>query len=159
MTLAEKRWPARHFGELARRVLAGGSAVIVLGGPTDADPVADLVASAPGAADLSAQAAGGADSLGRAAALLEAADLFVGNDTGIAHLATAVGTPAVVVFGPTDHRRYGPLPGSGVAVTPAGAVAAPAAGRLAEARGSRRIEAVPVDSVWAAVIEVRGHSH
>ncbi len=47
-------------------------------------------------------------SLGRLAALLEVADLLVSNDTGILHLASAVHTPTVGIFGPGGWKRYGP---------------------------------------------------
>jgi ADP-heptose:LPS heptosyltransferase len=115
--------------------------------------VAAVLAGASAARDMSALAPGGATTLGQTAALLEAADLFLGNDTGIAHLAAAVGTPVVVVFGPTDPRRYGPLPGSGVAVAPeAGSgPAAAVADRLRDARGSRAVASVSVERVWAAM--------
>jgi ADP-heptose:LPS heptosyltransferase len=89
-------------------------------------------------------------SIGETAALIETSDLYVGNDSGVAHLASAVGTPVVVVFGPTDPRRYGPVPGAGLAVAPSlddGAVV----DRLSEARGSTAIEAVSVEDVWRAV--------
>jgi ADP-heptose:LPS heptosyltransferase len=41
-------------------------------------------------------------------ALLQKSDLFLGHDTGMMHLATAVGTPVVAVFGPSDPQIYGP---------------------------------------------------
>ena len=43
------------------------------------------------------------------AALLAGAALYLGNDSGISHLAAAVGAPGVVLFGPTDARRWRPL--------------------------------------------------
>ena len=51
----------------------------------------------------------GATSLGGLAALIGELDLFISNDTGPAHLADAVGTPSVTIFGPVDHRRWAPL--------------------------------------------------
>jgi ADP-heptose:LPS heptosyltransferase len=41
--------------------------------------------------------------------LLQKSDLFLGHDTGMMHLATAVGTPVVAVFGPSDPQIYGPF--------------------------------------------------
>jgi ADP-heptose:LPS heptosyltransferase len=50
--------------------------------------------------------------LAELAALLESLDVFITGDTGPMHLAAAVGTPVIALFGPSDPRRYGPL-GSG----------------------------------------------
>ncbi|MCD4689933.1 glycosyltransferase family 9 protein, partial [bacterium] len=41
------------------------------------------------------------------AALLSLADVYIGSDTGVTHLAAAVGTPVVALFGPGDPRRFG----------------------------------------------------
>ena len=46
-----------------------------------------------------------------AAAILKQADLFVGNDSGLMHLATAVGTPTVAIFGLTNSDAWGPYTG------------------------------------------------
>ena len=51
----------------------------------------------------------GKTSLGGLAALIARLDLFISNDTGPAHLAEAVGTPSVTLFGPADPRRWAPL--------------------------------------------------
>jgi ADP-heptose:LPS heptosyltransferase len=51
----------------------------------------------------------GKTSLGGLAALIARMRLFIGNDSGPAHLAEAVGTPSVTLFGPTDPRRWAPL--------------------------------------------------
>lgn len=165
MRLPEKRWPADRIAEVARALAADGLATVVLGGPTDAEAVAAVLAAAPDAYDLSATAAGGAATLSRTAAVIAEAAAYLGNDTGISHLAAAVGTPAVVVFGPTDPERYGPLPGSGVAIGPVvgdseqrpaaehvqrPAVAGPVR-HLEQARGSRAVESVRVEAVLAAL--------
>ena len=42
------------------------------------------------------------------AAIIKRSDLFVGNDSGITHLAAAIGTPTISIFGPTDPRMWGP---------------------------------------------------
>jgi ADP-heptose:LPS heptosyltransferase len=51
----------------------------------------------------------GATSLGGLAALISELDLFISNDTGPAHIADAVGTASVTIFGPADYRRWAPL--------------------------------------------------
>jgi heptosyltransferase-2 len=99
-----KRWPAARFGRVASDLAATGHDVAVLGGPKDAEPVAETIAAAGGAArDLS-----GSFRVGELAALLESADLLVTNDTGPMHLAAAVGTRCLAVFGSTSPEWTGP---------------------------------------------------
>lgn len=99
-----KRWSAARFGRVARDLAAGGHDVAVLGGPKDAEPVAETIAAAGGAArDLS-----GSFRVGELAALLESADLLVTNDTGPMHLAAAVGTRCLAMFGSTSPEWTSP---------------------------------------------------
>jgi ADP-heptose:LPS heptosyltransferase len=101
-----KQWPETRFAEVAARLIADRDAVIVLtGAPGDRGPV-DLVKR-----DLPAERV--LDLCGRAdlvtlAAVLAQIDLLVTGDTGPMHLAHAVGTPVVAVFGPSDPARYAP---------------------------------------------------
>jgi heptosyltransferase-2 len=87
-----KRWPG--YGDLAR-LLPGR--IVVVGGPADQ---AEAEAVIEGAPDRVASAAG-ALGLRTTAALLERAAVLVSNDSAPLHLASAVGTPTVAVFGPT----------------------------------------------------------
>jgi lipopolysaccharide heptosyltransferase II len=147
MRLTEKRWPARRFGQLAAYVVdRWGAEVVVLGGPDDRD----LAASVEESARTELRNVAGRLSLGQTAAAIADCDVYVGNDTGVSHLATAVKTPVVMIFGPTDPRRYGPVPGTGRAVSPSIA----AVDRLADARGSRAIEEVSVEQVLDAMEDV-----
>jgi heptosyltransferase-2 len=97
---ATKRWP--YYPEL---VAALDGPVVVVGGPDDA-PVADaIVAQAPGRVHRAA----GALSLRASAALIARARVLVTNDSAPLHLATAVGTPIVAIFGPTvPEQGFGP---------------------------------------------------
>jgi ADP-heptose:LPS heptosyltransferase len=103
---AIKQWPEDRFREVAEHLVADRSAAIVLtGSPGDRAQV-DLVRAAlppDRVLDLS-----GGISLLTAAAVIEQLALFVTGDTGPMHLANAVGTPIVAVFGPSDPRRYAP---------------------------------------------------
>jgi len=102
-----RRWPAERFAEVAAREAAAGRPVVVTGGPGEV-ALAGAVAEAaglPGTAVL----AGRTDLLDLAATVAAAARVVCG-DTGIAHLATALGTPSVVLFGPTPPHRWGPPP-------------------------------------------------
>jgi lipopolysaccharide heptosyltransferase II len=92
-----KRWPTHHWVALARRLVDSGNDVLVVGGAAERE-AADEIAAAGGSAAVSS--AGEFDPTGTAA-LLKRARALVSGDTGAMHLATAVGTPVVALFGPT----------------------------------------------------------
>jgi ADP-heptose:LPS heptosyltransferase len=97
-----RRWPPERFAEVARKL---ANQVVVTGNESER-PLAEAVAQqanlAPGAV-----LAGRLD-LAELAALVAGARLVISNDTGVGHLATAYGTPSVVLFGPTDPSVWGP---------------------------------------------------
>jgi lipopolysaccharide heptosyltransferase II len=92
-----KRWPTHHWVALVRRLVDAGNDVIVLGGGAELAAAQEIAAAGGSAA---ASAAGEFDPTG-SAALLKRARALVAGDTGAMHLATAVGTPVVALFGPT----------------------------------------------------------
>jgi heptosyltransferase-2 len=101
---AAKNWPAERFAAVARYVVASGRAVLLLSGPADALPVRLVAEKLQGVpytpvADLP---------LALVAAIVERCAGYVGNDSGITHLAAAVGVPVVAVFGPTDPALWAP---------------------------------------------------
>ena len=101
---APKCWPATAFRELADRLQAQFDAVVLLGSTADADScqqVADGMA-------LPCITLAGKTSLLQAAAVLQQVTLFIGNDSGLGHLAAACNTPTLTVFGPGDPARYHP---------------------------------------------------
>lgn len=103
-SVAEKRWPPDRFAEVCRAVMDRGIRVVLLGGPGDAGAASSVEAGAPGVLNLT-----GTTGWGETAALTAAAGRFLGVDSGPAHLATAVGAGAVVMFGPTaPERLYAP---------------------------------------------------
>jgi ADP-heptose:LPS heptosyltransferase len=79
---------------------------VVVTGSADERPLAEAVAAAAGLPDGSILA--GATTVSELAALVAAAARVVCTDTGVAHLATALGTPSVVLFGPTSPEEWGP---------------------------------------------------
>ena len=100
-----KRWPPERFGELAAFVRdACGLTPVVLWGPGEEDLARSVVDASAGAAVTAPRT-----SVSDIVALARAASLVVSGDTGPLHLATAVGTPAVGLFGPTDPVRNGPF--------------------------------------------------
>jgi heptosyltransferase I len=99
-----KRWPADRFGAVAAAVQRDhGLASVVLWGPGEERAGADVVAASAGAAALSPPTTI-ADIVG----LARSARLMVSGDTGPLHIAAAVGTPVVALFGPTFAERNGP---------------------------------------------------
>ncbi len=96
-----KNWPAARFVELAEALAAGGPWLHV-SGPAEAGPSA-----APPAPDGRVLARN--LPLAQLAALLSRASLHVGNDAGVSHLASAVGTPTLALFGPTDPGAWAPV--------------------------------------------------
>jgi len=103
---ATKRWPAERFAAVADALSAEGFRVVLAGGPGDREAFAAFraAARAPVAADLSPLPV---DAL---AAGLARVRLLVACDSGPVHLATAVGTPVLALFGPTSTVRWGPPP-------------------------------------------------
>jgi ADP-heptose:LPS heptosyltransferase len=102
-----RRWPAERFAEVARAEAGAGRRVIVTGGPDEVD-LATEVADLAGLPEDAVHAGnGGVLALGR---LVDSAARVVCGDTGVAHLATALRTPSVVLFGPTSPALWGPPP-------------------------------------------------
>jgi ADP-heptose:LPS heptosyltransferase len=106
-----RRWPAERFAVVADHLAQRFGAQIVLTGGPGEEEIAQAVAAGTPLAGRVAPAlnVAGQTSLGGLAALIDRLDLFVANDTGPAHLADALGTPSVTIFGPADHRRWAPL--------------------------------------------------
>jgi ADP-heptose:LPS heptosyltransferase len=102
-----KQWHVDRFAAAARRLAHDQAATVVLtGGPAD-QPLVDLARRALHDVPF-VDASGGLD-LPALAALVGELDLLITSDTGPMHLAAAMGTPVVALFGPADPRRYGPL--------------------------------------------------
>jgi ADP-heptose:LPS heptosyltransferase len=100
-----RRWPLERFASVARALSSAGHNVVVTGSRAEIPLATELAAQA----DLPAAVvvAGRLDVVGLAA-LIAHARLLICGDTGPAHLASAYGTPSVVLFGPTPPHRWGP---------------------------------------------------
>jgi hypothetical protein len=101
---AWKRWPARSFARLGAALAARGHQILLVAGPADERAIAELLHCAPVPFRVIRE-----PSARRLAALLSQGRLFVGNDSGVTHLAAAVGTPTIAIFGPTDPVSWKPL--------------------------------------------------
>lgn len=120
----DKMWPGERFAALARALgpdLPGARPVVLAGpGKAERDRAATLLAALPEAVDLV-----GRLSLTEVGALLAGAALFVGNDSGLSHLAAAAGCPTLCLFGPTDPVGAAPLGRAAAWIGAPGAPAAP----------------------------------
>jgi heptosyltransferase-2 len=99
-----KRWP--YYGEAARLLAARGLDVWVVGGPGEKALAAEIVATGgPTVRDLT-----GTD-LRKGVLAMAAANVAISNDSGLMHVAAALGTPTMGIFGPTSPYHWGPLNG------------------------------------------------
>lgn len=156
MTLSAKRWPAGRYAALARRLVRERGVRVALVGGAEDRPLAEEVRRLAEVEDEAVRNLAGELSFDELGALLERARLFVGNDTGAMHLAVAVGTPTVAVFGPSDPRRYGPYgPAHRAVWRPPACAPCFDRGRWNETCARFTcIEAVGLQDVWEAIGEV-----
>jgi heptosyltransferase I len=100
-----KTWPAVRFARVAEQLCdEKGASVFLLGGPADVD-VCEKINRALGGKAVNLAGKTGLPEMG---GILKEMDLLISNDSGPVHMAAAVGTPTLVVFGPTDPSRTGP---------------------------------------------------
>ncbi|MDP9311297.1 MAG: glycosyltransferase family 9 protein [Chloroflexota bacterium] len=104
MSLPRKRWLPERWAAVADALAAEGARIWLLGGPGDEAAVMAVAAHM----QFKARTAVRRWDWAVLGAMLQRADLFLGHDTGMMHLATAVDTPTVAVFGPSDPQMYGP---------------------------------------------------
>lgn len=100
-----KRWAVSRFGAVAERLATeAGARLLLLWGPDEAHMAREISLALPGRSALLAPPT----DLGELAALLKRCRLMIANDTGPLHLAAALGTPSLGLYGPTLAERNGP---------------------------------------------------
>jgi lipopolysaccharide heptosyltransferase II len=100
-----KQWTTEGFVEISDWLTSKGYQVILVGSDRDSHKLKAITTRL----DHKAYNLGGVLSLGELMALFNLSSLFLGNDSGPMHLAAAMGTPVVGLFGPVDERRWRPL--------------------------------------------------
>src|SRR5216684_371586 len=105
-----KQWRAERFAELARRLTAAdgplpGARIAVLAAAHERAQAMPLLSAMPAARVIDLV---GKTDLLTAAAVLRRCSMFIGNDTGLMHIAAAVGTPTLGLFGPSPVEQYAP---------------------------------------------------
>ena len=99
---ASRRWPSASFVALGRMLAEQGTPVWLFWGPGEEDYVSAIERQVPGSRMIPKS------SLRQMASLLERCKMVITNDNGPMHLAVAVGTPTVTVYGPTDPLSWNP---------------------------------------------------
>jgi len=99
-----KRWPSASYAEVARRLAGDGLAIWVLGSPAEKTLAQEVAAAAgPLGRDLTST------DLRNAILALKGAQAAISNDSGLMHVAAALGTPTIGIFGPTSPWHWAPL--------------------------------------------------
>lgn len=145
-----KRWTTAGYAALARRFLAEGFAIWVLGGP-DEKALAAAIIGDSAARDLT-----GTD-LRDAILAMAAASVAVSNDSGLLHVAAALGTPSIGIFGPTSAWHWAPLNPLAATIETASALACRPCHKPACRFGHHRcMEDIAADQVFLAVQKALG---
>ncbi len=147
-----KTWSARAFADTARRMLRSGPmSFFIVGGPSDADlcsGIADDIGSC-------AQSLAGKYSIPESGGVLGQMDLVITNDSGPMHIAAAVGTRVLAIFGPTDAAKTGPY-GEGHKVLTADVGCRPCLSRRCSKDGIPCLSGVTAERVAGAALEMLG---
>jgi ADP-heptose:LPS heptosyltransferase len=151
---AVKLWEPEKWRELIGRLSQAGARVLITGGPDEVDLTRSVAAiAAGGVVDL-----GGQTSFSELAALLHRADIVLGPDSGPLHLAVAVGTPTVHLYGPADPALFGPWgdPARHIIVESAWTCAPCGKFDWPDLPAHGCVRDISVDSVWAATEALSG---
>ncbi len=161
MELTAKRWPLEGYREIVRRLVQELAVqVLLIGGREDSTLndklLEDLDVPAGSVINLAGQT-----NFGQTAAQIEACALFIGNDSSPMHLAAAVGTPVIAIFGPTSPEEYGPYPLSDpkhVAIWhhPTGQPCF-FLGKMQSCANCTCMQAITIDEVWNAIMRLIPH--
>ena len=146
--MATKRWEAGRFAAVARQLASRNLTIVVTAGPGEESYALEVAQRIEGTVILLGL------SIPELGELIRGARIYLGNDSGPMHLAAAVGTPAVAVWGSSDSRRWRPW-GVEHRVVQNPFECNPCPGyRCLVANSPLCIESVTVDQVHAAVEEV-----
>jgi len=142
-----KRWPVERYSELGQMLAKEGVRLWIVGGPQETALAAEIIHHVgDGAKDLT-----GGD-LRHAILALKACDIAVSNDSGLMHIAAAMGTATIGIFGPTDPRLWAPLNPLVAAVEPPGDSPCAACGKFqCEDVQHRRTDDITAERVFEIV--------
>ena len=144
---AAKCWPVEHFAALARALTADGHDVVTVGTEASREVESRIAFHAPGLL----RAAGKTPDLGALIGLLASATCLVTNDTGPMHVAGAIGTPLVALFGASDPNVSAPLGTGPREVLYEPAPCSPCFRRTCNVAGHPCLRKIDVSRVMAAI--------
>ena len=148
-----KRWSPGNYAELLRLIEGHHRElrwrILLTGSPAEEALIQEILERSG-----SKQATYFDCTLAQFIALVHRAELFVGGDTGPLHLAAAVGTPIVAIYGPTDRARNGPFSTADITLSNDGAI-----DHTRRARKPAFLPGVAVESVLGAILERVGRDH
>jgi ADP-heptose:LPS heptosyltransferase len=148
MQLDLKRWPPEQFASLIEKLQqAFGINIVLIGGPKDQAIVEAVQASL----QKPLPSLVGELSFAEIAALAQQSRLYVGNDTGLTHLAAAAGANTLMILGPSDPVRYAPFAPNAIALWKPSGVRAEGVVTGAPADWTWERDGVEVDTVFEAV--------
>ncbi len=105
-----RRWAPERFAQLADTLFQEvGGQLLLMGGPEEFELHQSIISMLR--SNIPVRSLAGKGNIKIAAAILEQADLFIGNDAGLVHIAAAVKTPTVAIFGLSNHKAWGPYTG------------------------------------------------
>jgi heptosyltransferase-2 len=141
-----KRWPAAYYADLARALVTQGFCVWIVGGPEEKELATEIA----GGETINVRNLAGTD-LRNAIIALAAGDIAVSNDSGLLHVAAALRTPAIGIFGPTSAWHWAPLnPIAAVIETKTELSCRPCHRPVCRVGHHRCMRDVPVEQVLAA---------
>jgi lipopolysaccharide export system permease protein len=142
-----KDWPIERFAELAKKLYDGKKAFVVLATQEQRESVRPLIEAlpAPHMVDLS-----GRTDLLTAIAVLEKSQMFIGNDSGLLHMAAALGIKSVGIYGPSNDKTYAPRAPHVAIITSHDFKAGEP-----EKRDNAYMQKIPVDTVLATALELQ----
>ena len=155
-----KNWPSDRWAAVGRTLQARvGARIVLTGGPDERD----LATSIAARLNNSPLNLAGTTTLGELAAVLERCDLVLGGDSGPLHIAVAVGTPTIRVYGPTSTKIFGPWGDpsrqvalqAGLPCQPCGSLVNPPCGAVSD---PACLQAIDVEQVVQAAISILGTS-
>lgn len=100
-----KRWPAERYAALGDRLIESGANVVLIGSPGESEVSQEVCKHA----QLQPIVLTGITTVAEATALISIADMLITNDTGPAHIGSALHTPTLVIFGPTNPLTTYPM--------------------------------------------------
>lgn len=147
-----KRWPPANWAAVVQAATAPGEAVVLTGGPGEVALVGELAAAIAAVGRTSVDLAGRTD-VATLAAVFARCRAVLGPDSGPLHLAVAVGTPTVHLYGPAAAARFGPWGAAERHVVVASGLACAPCGRLdwPDAADHRCVKAIEVGRVGGAL--------